>query len=323
MQTMRTMTAAALFLGLAAGTQAATLRTTTSLTAPVVRLSDLFDGAGTNADRVLGPGPAPGGRIVVESAQLGAIAAQFGVDWRPMSSGDRAVLDRPGRTLRNDEALEPLRAALSDAGAAPGFELKLADFVPPLVPSAGTPGVQVTRLDYDAAAGRFTAVLSVSAGDMEPFTVRVVGRAEETMEMPVAIARLPMGSVLRAADVRMARVRMSLVHGEVARRPEEAVGMQLRRQTVPGQPVPLADLARPTLVQRGATVLMQLDSQGLSLTAQGQAVEAGAAGERIHVINPVSRAVIEAEVTGLNRVRVEPDAVPTMAAVRTAQVIVR
>jgi len=60
MQTMRTMTAAALFLGLAAGTQAATLRTTTSLTAPVVRLSDLFDGAGTNADRVLGPGPAPG-----------------------------------------------------------------------------------------------------------------------------------------------------------------------------------------------------------------------------------------------------------------------
>ena len=61
----------------------ATLRTMTTLHASVVRLSDLFDEAGANADRVLGPGPGAGGRIVVEAAQLGAIARQFGVDWRP------------------------------------------------------------------------------------------------------------------------------------------------------------------------------------------------------------------------------------------------
>ena len=41
-------------------------------------------------------------------------------------AGDRVVLDRPGRPLRTDEALEPLRAALAAAGAAPGFELELA-----------------------------------------------------------------------------------------------------------------------------------------------------------------------------------------------------
>jgi flagella basal body P-ring formation protein FlgA len=79
---------------------AATLRTMTTLHASVVRLSDLFDDAGANADRVLGPGPGAGGRIVVEAAQLGAIARQFGVDWRPGSSADRAVLDRPGRPMR-------------------------------------------------------------------------------------------------------------------------------------------------------------------------------------------------------------------------------
>ena len=62
--------------------QAATLRAMTTLHASVVRLSDLFDDAGANADRVLGPGPGAGGRIVVEAAQLGAIARQFGVDWR-------------------------------------------------------------------------------------------------------------------------------------------------------------------------------------------------------------------------------------------------
>jgi hypothetical protein len=65
--------ALALCLGTASA-DAATLRTMTTLHAPVVRLSDLFDDAGAGADRVLGPGPGAGGRIVVEAAQLGAIA---------------------------------------------------------------------------------------------------------------------------------------------------------------------------------------------------------------------------------------------------------
>jgi flagellar basal body P-ring formation protein FlgA len=42
------------------------------------------------------------------------------------------------------------------------------------------------------------------------------------------------------------------------------------------------------------------------LVAQGLAMEAGAIGERIKVLNPVSHAVIEAEVVGANRVRVAP-----------------
>src|SRR5689334_10184716 len=79
--------------------EAARLRPMTTLTSPMVRLSDLFDDAGPEADRVLGPGPAPGGRIVVEAAQLGWIARQFGADWRPASPADRAILDRPGRVL--------------------------------------------------------------------------------------------------------------------------------------------------------------------------------------------------------------------------------
>ena len=98
------LAALAICLG-AAHADAATLRTTTTLHAAVVRLDDLFDDAGAGADRILGPGPGAGGRIVVEAAQLGAIARQYHVDWRPASSGDRAVLDRPGRPLRREDAL--------------------------------------------------------------------------------------------------------------------------------------------------------------------------------------------------------------------------
>ncbi len=57
---------------------AATLRNFVSLTEPVVRLSDLFEGV--ISDKPLGPAPAPGGRITLEAAQLSGIARQYNVD---------------------------------------------------------------------------------------------------------------------------------------------------------------------------------------------------------------------------------------------------
>ena len=53
--------------------ESATLRMTTTLHAPVVLLSDLFDDAGANAQKVLGPGPGAGGRIVVEDTPGGGV----------------------------------------------------------------------------------------------------------------------------------------------------------------------------------------------------------------------------------------------------------
>ena len=50
--------------------QAASLRSAVTLEHPMVRVADLFDDAGPAASRVLGAGPQPGARLVVEAAQL-------------------------------------------------------------------------------------------------------------------------------------------------------------------------------------------------------------------------------------------------------------
>ena len=304
--------------------EAATLRTAVTLRGPHVYLRDLFDDAGPNADRLLGPGPGPGGRVIVESAQLGAIARQFGVDWRPVSRADRTVLEWPGRPMRREDALDAVRVALMSAGAAADCVIDLSGFNPPLVPVEATPRPAVAQLDYDSTVGRFTAVLSVTGVGMDPITTRIAGRVEETVELPVPTTRLMPGAVLRPGDVHMARVSTGLVRMEVVRSLSQAVGMQLKRQALPGQPFAVADLMRPAMVQRDSLVRMQLDSGGLSLIAQGVAMEAGAAGERIRVRNPVSRAILEAEVLGPGEVRVLPGSVPIPAGGRSPyQVSVR
>lgn len=306
----------ALCLGSAHAEAAATLRTMTTLHASVVRLSDLFDEALANADRVLGPGPGAGGRIVVEAAQLGAIARQFGVDWRPASSADRAVLDRPGRPMRREDVLRAVKTALMAAGASADCDIELAGFTPPLVPFEADPQPVVADLDYDVDAGRFSAMVSVTGESMEPLHLRVTGRADDTVELPVATARLLAGNVLRADDVHMARVHTAMIRGEMVRRPDDAIGMQVKRQIAAGQPLALTELTRPSMVQKGAIVLMMLDSPGITLTAQGQAMEPGALNERIRVLNPASHAVVEAEVIGPDRVRVAPNKVPMTVSVR-------
>ena len=143
---------------LPAAAPAATLRPLTTLHAPVVLLSDLFDDAGPLAARVLGPAPGPGGRIVVEARQLAAIARMFGVAWHPTSPGDAAVLERPGRALPRDAVLAALRPALVGAGApAADLDIALPGFTAPMVPAETQPAVSIEQLDYDAANGGFAA----------------------------------------------------------------------------------------------------------------------------------------------------------------------
>ncbi|MBN8909949.1 MAG: flagellar basal body P-ring formation protein FlgA [Rhodospirillales bacterium] len=297
----------------AAGAEAATLRPATTLNAPVVLLRDLFDDAGAHADRVLGPGPAPGGRIVVEAPQLAAIARQFGVAWRPVSKGDRAVLEWPGRPLPRQEVVAAVRLALVASGAAEDCLIELPGFNPPLVPLDTPTRADVTQLDYEAGTGRFTAMLSVLAAGMEPINTRVSGRVEDTIELPVTTTRLNAGAVLRAEDVHFALIPATLARGEVVHTVAEAVGMQIKRSVAAGQPLTTADLTRPATIVRGATVQMRLQAPGIELTGQGVALEAGAMGERIRVLNPTSRAVLEAEVLGPNLVRIAPNGTVRLA----------
>ena len=302
---MRVLTAM-LFLCVAAPACAATLRPATTLHSPVVLLRDLFDDPGAEGDRVLGPGPAPGGRIVVEAPQLRAIARQFDVDWRPASSADRAVLERPGFSMSREEAVAAVRSALVAAGASPDCAIELAGFNAPLIPLGAVPHAVVSQLEYDSRGGRFGALLSVAGAGMEPVNLRVAGQVREMLDLPVVTGTLQTGTVLGPDDLRMARIATHTLRGDAVRTIEQAAGLQLTHTIPAGQPLYPNDLTRPLMVRRGALVRLLLESNGLSVTGQGVALEAGAEGARIKVRNPGSKVDMEGLVIGTDLVRVTP-----------------
>ncbi len=296
--------AALLLPAVASTADLATLRPQAVVEDGTIRLGDIFADSGEAATRAVGPAPAPGRRIVVETAQLLAIARAHGIAWRPFSANERVVIERPGRALTAEEWLEPLRDALLRLGMEPDAELEVPGFAPPMVPPGTYPEVSVEGASL--SGNRFGATLAVMADGMPVQRLRVSGRASPTVAVAVATRRLAIGDVARAGDVRVQRVRVERARPGLAGDAAQVVGQQLRRPLTEGMPFVVSDLGAPVAVEKNGTVTMVLEAGGLSLTAQGRALAAAPRGGLVDVMNLSSRQVVEAQVIGPGRVRVGP-----------------
>ena len=277
---------------------------------PMLRLGDVFEGAGARAAQPIGAAPAPGRQMVIEAAQLLALARANGLAWRPLSAQDRAVVERLGRPLAREEVTAALKAELLRYGLDPEAELELGPVALPMVPPEAAPRLAVESASLDAPTGRFAGLLSISAEGMPMQRLRIGGRAVPTLPVVVATRRLSLGEIVGPGDVRLVRQRAERVRPGAADRLEQVVGQQLHRPVGAEMGFQRSDLAPPALVERNALVTMQVEAPGLSLTAQGRALEAAGRGAVVPVMNLVSRTVVEAEVTGPGRVRVAMGAAP-------------
>jgi flagella basal body P-ring formation protein FlgA len=287
-----------------APTEAATLRNATTLHHAEVRVADLFDDAGPVGERMLGTGPAPGGRIVVEAAQAAAIARQFGVAWRPSAGGERVVIDRPGRAISREEILATLRAGLRQAGAAGDVEIELHAFAAPMIPPEMHAALSVEQLDISPSAGHFTADLAIEVAGEPRQTLHLAGQLQQMTDAVIAKHKLPAGMALSAADVVLRRMPISPRNSDAAHTLAQVVGQALAHAVNADQPIALVELGQPVLVKKGALVQMQLQAPGLTLAASGEATDAGGMGDRIGVLNPISGAIVEAQIIGPDQVRV-------------------
>lgn len=308
---MRALVSLLLALAVPVVADAAMLRPATRLAGPMVLLSDLFDDAGDQASRPLGASPAPGEKLVVLAPQLAAIARQFGVDWRPSSPGDRVVLERPGAPLPEGLVTDALRTALTGAGGGDG-DLDMPGFASPLVPDGTAMRAVVEQLSFQSDTQRFTAGIAVTGAGMDTLHLRLSGRLVATVEVPVALHVLSPGVPIGPDDVRLRKLRATAVPADAARAIEAIVGLVPRRTLADGAALSQAALMRPAAVARGDRVAISLSAPGILLAGGGQAVEGGALGDTISVLNPISRAVLRAVVIGPDAVRVEPGSVPRL-----------
>ena len=90
--------------------------------------------------------------------------------------------------------------------------------------------------------------------------------------------------------------------------PDVLIGQVARRPLRSGAAVQSADLGAAAAVHRDETITVAYDAGGISVTLQGKALKDAALGETVQVLNPQSKKIIEAVVSGPGKAVVGPRA---------------
>jgi flagella basal body P-ring formation protein FlgA len=71
-----------------------------------------------------------------------------------------------------------------------------------------------------------------------------------------------------------------------------------------GQPLRRGDLMKPEMVHRDDNITLVFEVPGILLTTRGKALESGAEGDVINVLNIQSKRTVQGIVSGQNRVTI-------------------
>lgn len=269
----------------------------------VIRFGDLFADAGDKADVAIAKAPAPGRRIVFDAERLNRIAAAYKFPWRAHSRFDRVIVERRGKEVPREVITEALRKNLLDQGMQGNaliefFNRDFQIFIPEDHPST----VGVRHIQYDKRTGNFSAVITSPAVGPLAKEFRLNSRAYAAVAIPVLRERKDYGDIIRKQDIDWIQMRADRVGSNVATSSSDLVGNTPRQTVLAGRPVAKNRVRRPILVDKGDIVTMVYQTPRMTLTTKGRAMDEGSRNDIIRVMNTQSKLIIDATITGRNKV---------------------
>ena len=284
-----------------------TLRQSVTVSGGMVRLGDLFVPAGDKAEAAVAYAPAPGKRAIFDARWLYRVARAYGLNWRPLSIHEKTVVERKSIVIGRREIADRILAALVDEGVDADMRVELSNRMLRLhVPGDSTATVAVEDVAYDPRTRRFIAIVAAPADDPAARRIRVTGRVHRVIDVPVLTRRVLAGEVIRERDVKWIAMRGDRLQRDTIQDPGALIGKSPRRGLRAGVPVRVSDVRLPVLVPRRSLVTITYRVRSMTLTARGRALEDGGAGDTVRVANIQSNTVVQAVVTGVNRVSVQP-----------------
>lgn len=299
------MMAAALTALIVNGAYAAAPKSEITVSNDMITLADVFDGVTENHGYVLAPAPEPGKTKTLNADDLQRISDAFSLGWKSQNGLDQAVIRRDANVIDRYAIEAELQEKLADVLGGGKFDMQLSDRNVKINLSPDLPAtVEAEDVTYDKTRGEFRAVLFAPSAANPVVKREVRGRFSALTGIPVLKSDLRAGDIISANDIVYVDTPAREVTTATIVSAEKLVGMTPRRGLAAGKQVTPADIEQPLVVKKGDVVTMTLKSKIMSLTAQGKALENGAAGQIVRIINTSSNQVVEGIVTGPQAVTV-------------------
>ncbi len=295
---------------LAAGTiaipspaQAIGLKQNSAVEGNMITLGDIFYDLPRDEDRVLGPAPSPGQEMVLNARTLMRIAIALDLPWRPASSADYIVLNRAATFVDRDLMEHALRKGFKEKGITGKFNVLFSDGTPKIIlPQDMAPGAEISQLEYRPDNDWFSATFVAPSKENPIQRINVNGKIERLVEIPVLRESVRKGTIIGKYDIEYKEVPKRLIQDETILKAENLEGMTPRRVILSGEPVRTSEIEAPRMISRGENITMVFNSGALTLTAKGKALQDGAKGDVIQVVNAASKRTIDATVSGSGEV---------------------
>ena len=301
------MPAAAQSLG-AESSAGPSLRVSATVTGDLVRIGDLIDHAGAVADVAIFRAPDLGQTGSVPVASV--IEAVRNHHQRSRRHGlSEIAVTRAARVITAKDIEARILLALAGKYGLPDSSNLAVVFDNAvrtlMVEASATSELTVAQLSYEPRTTRFEVAFELPGSAIaRRLSLRFTGSLSETFEAVVPTHELKQGQVIGISDIAVERRPKASSSSTTLTTIEQAQGLSAKHALRAGQVIRQADVAKPELVARGETVTIMFQVPGITVTILGKAVEPGALGDMISVINVQSKHTIQATVVGPGRVSV-------------------
>ncbi len=274
-----------------------TIKPTVTIVGGLVRIGDLVENAGAAAHVAIfrAPGLGETGRVSVERI-LEALLPHDLVKVNTRGLTD-VVVTRASTTIAPQDIEKRIAQALASRQRNANIDSLTLTFdrEPRAVQLEPGSDLRLLRVAFDARSGRFDVTFERPGARN---ALRFTGTYAETFEAIALAHPLSVGDLVKASDVVTVRRPKAELTANVITSADQAIGLAARRTMRPGDTLRQTDLAKPEVVARNDNVTITYNVPGVTLTVRGKALESGARGDTISVLNVQSKRSIHATVAG-------------------------
>ena len=284
------------------------LKELVTVSAEIVRIGDLVENAGMAADVPVFRAPDLGQTGAVPIARVADALRPYDITGLDTSGLSEVVVTRLSRALTAKDITGRIARAFAGQygfGDAQNLAVILDRDIRILhVEPTVTADLVVARLNVEPRTGRFDIAFELPGSMLSRrAALRFTGTLTETIEAATLTRSLKPGEVVKASDVTMERRPKTEVRGDGIAA-GQAIGLAAKVALRGGQALRSDDLIKPQVVQRNEAVTIYYEVPGILLTVRGKALEAGAVGDVVGILNIQSNRPVQATVVAPGRVSI-------------------
>jgi flagellar basal body P-ring formation protein FlgA len=286
--------------------EAATLKPEAIIQGSVVNISDLFEGIPLKQDAVVGNAPSPGHSVILTAKTLQRMADIYNIKWTASSPSEQILVRSLVQKIGTEDLVAVLKKDLEERGVSGNFTVTLNNVAPQIILPANIEStVEVVQMSYTPGRDVFNAVMAAPSAANPVKTINISGLIEKTVQIPVLKESISSGDIIGSSDIEWIDVAARHMLRDTVIDADSLIGKTPLRMVEQGIPVRARDIVSPQLVARGDEIVLQFNQGGLELTVKGKALQNGAEGEFIRVVNLSSNQTLRGEVTGSKMVAVQ------------------